>query len=514
MKGARYTAPFSFVRLLFSCSLYFVIIYVSFDTIKSIEMRKIYFSLLFIGVLIALTSTALAVPPPDFLFSLGASVVQIFGIILVFLTAALYSVKHYAKALFTHMKHKKMFWGVAAGFVLLVSFGGAYFFNQFQQEVEYELWMKESSEYASGTETVDISLDLLMVNGDDVVVAAENPEFEDKKIGFIRAYYQNIAEGDLDQAYEVSKKSVPFSTFVDWYKEVQSISIDSIQEIESMKYSLRLTLNEKSEIASYGVLLTLAETDSGYRIVDSTSRVLSTKVISNGIEVKPVETAKIDQPIKITNPEFTKIIAANPQVYVLDAREDEEFEIGRFPGSIHIRFADLLAGEWIAVPTDKPVYVFCWSGIRGKEVADFLRTKKIAASYIESGANGWVQEGGRWDGGIKFLEKFPQERFQKLFDFNGLKSEIENGTVIVDSRNKTKFNAWHIPDSVNIPVIYTPTSQMQSVLSQVPVGSKVITVCDDFISCFDAKLTGLKLERAGNTFLGRYNKPWEYRNNI
>jgi len=34
-------------------------------------------------------------------------------------------------------------------------------------------------------------------------------------------------------------------------------------------------------------------------------------------------------------------------------------------------------------------------------------------------------------------------------------------------------------------------------------------VCDSFVNCFDAVLTGTELERRGHIFLGRYNSPWE-----
>ncbi|MBI2638899.1 rhodanese-like domain-containing protein [Candidatus Peregrinibacteria bacterium] len=215
--------------------------------------------------------------------------------------------------------------------------------------------------------------------------------------------------------------------------------------------------------------------------------------------------------LAVSNEEFQQITRDNPQAYVLDAREDEEFEIGYFPGSNHMRFADLLAGEWIRLPTDKVVYVFCWSGIRGKEVAEFLRSKKILARYVENGADKWVAFGGTWTGGIKFLSKYTEDRYKVVFTLEELRQHMADGAFIVDSRIKAKYDAWHISDSINIPIIYTPSVRIEELLAKVPSGKKVITICDDFISCFDAKVTGVKLEKKGHEFLGRYNKPWEYR---
>lgn len=72
-----------------------------------------------------------------------------------------------------------------------------------------------------------------------------------------------------------------------------------------------------------------------------------------------------DLPLTITNEEFLAVDNA----FVLDAREDEEYEYGFYVGSTHIRFADILDGQWSTLPTDKVVYIMCWSGIRGSEVA-------------------------------------------------------------------------------------------------------------------------------------------------
>ncbi|HYV33540.1 MAG TPA: rhodanese-like domain-containing protein, partial [Candidatus Limnocylindria bacterium] len=84
-------------------------------------------------------------------------------------------------------------------------------------------------------------------------------------------------------------------------------------------------------------------------------------------------------PESISNQDFANIPS---NAYILDAREDEEYQNGRYPGSHHIRFADVVAREWVNLPTNQPVYVLCWSGIRGKEVADFLRTKNVLSRYL------------------------------------------------------------------------------------------------------------------------------------
>jgi rhodanese-related sulfurtransferase len=215
--------------------------------------------------------------------------------------------------------------------------------------------------------------------------------------------------------------------------------------------------------------------------------------------------------LSISNRQFQDIyINSLPEYLVLDAREEIEYENGHFPSGIHIRFADLKAGRWQELPVDKKVVVICWSGIRGKETAEFLRSKGIVALYLEKGANGWVEFGGAWEGNIKFAQKYSERRFELVFSTQQIKKKIQEGVVLVDSREPIKFAAKHVPGSFNISMFSTATADLPQVFSQIPQGSTVITVCDDYVNCFDAKITGVELERRGYTFLGRYNKPWEF----
>jgi rhodanese-related sulfurtransferase len=215
--------------------------------------------------------------------------------------------------------------------------------------------------------------------------------------------------------------------------------------------------------------------------------------------------------IAITNEQFQDaLIPPYDNYVVLDARENIEYENGHFPESLHVRFADLKAGRWLELPKDKYIYVLCWSGIRGKEVAEFLRTKENTAFYLKNGANGWVKSGGEWIGDIKFNKKYNESRYKIVLDTKVVKTEVTTGAVLVDTREPYKFKQSHIPGSFNIPTMYIPTIDFEKTLQQIPPHSKVITVCDGYVNCFDAKITGVELERRGHQFLGRYNKPWEY----
>lgn len=488
------------------------------------ELEKIVFS---IGIFFLGIKSALAVPPPDFIFNVGAQVAQFFSIAVLFLGAILVTVRQAAKVYFIQMKNKKIIWiGLIIGVISIASVG-AYYYNQYQQTVAYQKWLEESKIQNANVAVSDTSLDQLKI--DETANTEEQKQEkiprpkETPDVQFIRTYYANLGNGNIEAAYGVSKKSVPLETYKSWYKNVTSLIIDDLQKIDTNKYSLELTLKEGEKATSYAVLMTLAADSQGnFKIQSSDVRTLTAEEnplqTENAFKPLPEDTINMganfyeenkDLSLAISNNDFQLVSSGN--IFVLDAREDEEYDIGKFPNSTHIRFADLISGEWIRIPTDQVVYVFCWSGIRGKEVADFLRSKKIIAQYIQNGADGWVSYGGQWTGGIKFSSQYPQERYAHLVTLDELKEKSAQGAVIVDSRIKDKYNTWHIPDSINIPIIYTPSSKIDDLLNEVPSGKAVITVCDDFVSCFDAKITGLKLERKGHEFLGRYNKPWEYR---
>lgn len=216
--------------------------------------------------------------------------------------------------------------------------------------------------------------------------------------------------------------------------------------------------------------------------------------------------ANKDLPLEISNDEFSVV---ESEAFVLDAREDEEYDIGQYPGSLHIRFADILAGAWSELPTDRVVYVFCWSGIRGSEVATFLREKGVLAQALEDGASGWVESGGTWNGEIAFSHVYSAPQYALLFTTDEVKSAAGEGTILVDVRQRDGLTN-PVASSVFISSIYTPTDELNAMLAQVPAGASIITICDDFVSCFDAKIVGIKLEKNGVRFIGRYASPWEY----
>ncbi len=214
--------------------------------------------------------------------------------------------------------------------------------------------------------------------------------------------------------------------------------------------------------------------------------------------------------ISISNDAFKVAVDSGEDNYViLDTRENIENEYGYMPGSTHIRYADLFNGDWDELPEDKFVYVLCWSGIRGLEIAEFLREQELVGIYLSDGVDAWVESGGDWVGGIKFLDVYVGDHYSIVFSTEEVQSHVNEGVILVDAREPNKFQSTS-QSYINIPLMHTPSSELEDAFAQVPAGSTVITICDEYTNCFMAKLVGVELERRGHTFLGRYNRPWNY----
>jgi rhodanese-related sulfurtransferase len=411
--------------------------------------------LFFLGVFLIAPTPALAVPPPDFLINFLPQMLQAFGLAFTFLVASSTIFLQQSK-LWLQQLWLKSRWLVAGLicsiliFIGAVSWLGAKFYEKYLQDQAYQTWLAQSKQEAKQTEEIKNKVADLLTKGD---VENKPTQVTQSEIG------GSSGNGELKN--ENGNKGN--TTTGNGDAVVAATSINKINDAVS-----------KSQISNY-----FAQNKN--------------------------------TPDLISNQDFKQLLENNSaKPFVLDAREDEENALGRFPNSTHIRMADLKAGDWAKLPKDQTVFVFCWSGIRGKEVADFLRSKEILARYLEKGANGWVDDKGVWDGVIKFVSKYKEERYSRVYLKNEMEDLIKQGVVLVDSRPKEKYLKKHIKESVNIPVMYTASSDLDKVLAQVPAGSKVVTICDDYVNCFDARITGIKLENKGDTFLGRYNEPWAF----
>lgn len=440
------------------------------------HMKQIIF---LIFCIFLIPKTANAVVPPDFVIQVGSQILPIFGWIFT-ASIAIFSISYnYIKVLF---KKRYIIILICVLSIAGVSLGLAFGIDTIHKKSEIarieEQIVEQQNQYEES------------VSSPDSIVET------DQGVIFIREYYQHISDGELLEAYRMTSQNISFDTFYTWYKDTTRVHIDKLESTGDNTYSIRVVLFEADVVTTFGVLATIENDENG-----KATRIGATEVaiLGNGA----ITTEDSDFQV-INNETFENLISINPEIFVLDAREKIEFEYGHFPASTHIKFADLEDGQWKQLPTNQPIYVLCWSGIRGSMVASFLREQGLDAYYLEDGANGWVANGGIWEGEISFSAVYDQEQYSRVYTQSQFDDLLKTDVFIVDARNPAKFESDHINGSLNIRILNTPTKEMDKLFSYIPPHSSVIALCDDYINCFDARITGIELERLGNIFLGRY----------
>jgi rhodanese-related sulfurtransferase len=80
------------------------------------------------------------------------------------------------------------------------------------------------------------------------------------------------------------------------------------------------------------------------------------------------------------------------EVFLLDVREQDEWEAGHAPGARHIPLGDLSARS-AEVPRDIAVYVICRAGMRSARAAQALTGTGWQALNVDDGMQGWAAAG-------------------------------------------------------------------------------------------------------------------------
>lgn len=84
-------------------------------------------------------------------------------------------------------------------------------------------------------------------------------------------------------------------------------------------------------------------------------------------------------------------LKTTPEAVVLDVRTAEEFADGHLENAINIDWTDSeFESQSATIDKSKPVYVYCLSGARSAEAADFLRSKGFKSVYnMDGGIMAW-----------------------------------------------------------------------------------------------------------------------------
>ncbi|MGO3153229.1 MAG: rhodanese-like domain-containing protein [Galactobacter sp.] len=78
--------------------------------------------------------------------------------------------------------------------------------------------------------------------------------------------------------------------------------------------------------------------------------------------------------------------------FVLDVREDYEFEAGHVPGATHIPMAEL-PERFEELDPDEDVYVICRTGGRSAQASLWLTAQGYTAINVAGGSGAWIDAG-------------------------------------------------------------------------------------------------------------------------
>ncbi|GAB2525127.1 rhodanese-like domain-containing protein [Nocardia heshunensis] len=97
-------------------------------------------------------------------------------------------------------------------------------------------------------------------------------------------------------------------------------------------------------------------------------------------------------PIDAVPAEFDTAGVAGGTAQLLDVREDDEWQLGRAPGAIHIPMTDVPA-RLDELDIDAEIYVVCRQGGRSIAVVEYLNEIGYEAVNVAGGMVAWQQTG-------------------------------------------------------------------------------------------------------------------------
>jgi rhodanese-related sulfurtransferase len=189
--------------------------------------------------------------------------------------------------------------------------------------------------------------------------------------------------------------------------------------------------------------------------------------------------------------EAVKEILATGEARLIDVREAGEYAEGHLPGAINIPLRTL-AQNLDKIPVDKPVLVYCKSGLRAGMATSTLHMLGYHnVRTFPPGFTGWAEAGetvemepvaattyevpeiepellAAVDG---FLSEIP-EGFLAVSDIEKLNEAIANGAFLIDVREESEYMEGHLPKALNVPI-----RSLAQNLDKVPADRPVFVYC-------------------------------------
>jgi len=223
---------------------------------------------------------------------------------------------------------------------------------------------------------------------------------------------------------------------------------------------------------------------------------------------------QLSHPQGISTETLAEWIENKVPLNIIDVRENEEFEVGSIEGAGHLRYPDVLSRSSL-FPENTKTLLLCYSGNRSSELCGELTKQGKECNFMMGGYEKWMTElrpmSSKVDLSLADLRQLPDFKNKDvLLDTPDVHTLVNNeGAQFLDVRYPNDFVKGHLPGAQNITMRALSSAALAeriNALEDVPY----IAACYDKRSCFYSQLIGLRLERAGLDFRGRYSVPNEY----
>ncbi|MDH3599777.1 MAG: PEP-utilizing enzyme [Candidatus Tectomicrobia bacterium] len=245
-----------------------------------------------------------------------------------------------------------------------------------------------------------------------------------------------------------------------------------------------------------------SSTEEGKRVGDSSLKTLSFS-------------EQRDHPRGLSTEQLALWLEQGRPLNLIDVRETEETEAAMIAGAWHRRYPDLMANRQGLTIPGRHTILLCFSGNRSSELCDRFAQDNIPCQFMIGGYEKWLAEGRALDTAARStqaLRHLPDFRHDdSLLDTPEVDKLVnQHHALFVDVRYPGDFAKGHLPDAINIPLRKMPSQEMWDALRRLPKTRPIIAPCYDKRSCFYALVLGLRLDRLGYDFRGRYTVPHEF----
>ncbi len=117
---------------------------------------------------------------------------------------------------------------------------------------------------------------------------------------------------------------------------------------------------------------------------------------------------------KIAEKEFVEMVVAGTPMTILDIRTAEDYAKGHVKGAVNVPWGPAIAENLAAIPTDKPVFLYCYTGQTAGQAVVTLNVAGIEARSVNLG----------WNLGISKVEGVAAVTVTDASAFEGMGSEI------------------------------------------------------------------------------------------